>query len=106
MTNDKAGPYLKYALFCHDTQETPDGELTLSGIIDLVDLPVPTGNVGTGTQILAEVDVNLAFCIGGATPGNHHLMVIQTGHQPKSANPSGLFKEVGGAHEPPSLGQL
>ncbi len=75
MTNDKVGPYLKYALFCHDTEETSDGELTLSGVIDLVDLPAPTEQAGPGAQILAQVDVSLAFCIGGATPGSHHLMV-------------------------------
>ena len=67
-------PYLKYALFCRATAEGADGELTLQGIVDLVDLPAPPPG-GAGGPVLAEVDVNLAFCIGGALPGNHHLFV-------------------------------
>lgn len=67
-------PYLKYALFCRATAEGADGELTLQGIVDLVDLPEPPPG-GEGGPVLAEVDVNLAFCIGGALPGNHHLFV-------------------------------
>lgn len=75
MTSNKVGPYLKYALFCHDTEETADGELTLNGIIDLIDISAAKESAGPGVRILAQVDVNLAFCIGGATPGSHHLMV-------------------------------
>lgn len=75
MTNNEVGPYLKYALFCQDTEETADGELTLNGIIDLIDIPAAAESADPGVQILAQVDVNLAFCIGGVTPGNHHLMV-------------------------------
>ena len=72
-------PYLKYALFCQDTEEGPGDNLVLKGIIDLVELPKPeSGTPATGsggTPVLAEVDVNLAFCIGGVTPGPHHLLV-------------------------------
>lgn len=75
MTNTKVGPYLKYALFCHDTEETSDGELSLNGVIDLFDIPAPAESSEPGPQILAHMDVNLAFCIGGATAGSHHLMV-------------------------------
>ena len=66
---DKGEPYLKYALFCRDTQEGPDDELVLEGIIDLVDLPKPGEGTQGGNRVLAELDVQLAFCIGGATPG-------------------------------------
>ena len=30
-------PYLKYALFCRSTDEAIDGDLSLNGIIDLVE---------------------------------------------------------------------
>lgn len=74
MTPGIDDPYLKYALFCRTTDENDSGDLNLNGIVDLVDLPEPpTG--GEGGPIVAEVDVNLAFCIGGALPGNHHLFV-------------------------------
>ena len=70
---------MKYALFCQDTEDDPDGNLVLRGIIDLVDIPRPTsadpGAEEPGGPVLAEVDVNLAFCIGGASPGPHHLLV-------------------------------
>ena len=33
MTQESVGPFLKYALFCRDTNETDDGELTLNGIV-------------------------------------------------------------------------
>lgn len=75
MAADKGEPYLKYALFCRDTQEGPDDELVLEGIIDLVDLPKPGEGTQGGNRVLAELDVQLAFCIGGATPGPHHLLV-------------------------------
>ena len=74
MTSGIDDPYLKYALFCRGTQEGDDGELNLNGIVDLVDLPEPPPGGGAG-PVLAEVDVNLAFCIGGALPGEHHLFV-------------------------------
>ena len=75
MTSSPADPYLKYALFCHDTETGDDDELTFKGVIDLVELPTPAETPGPETPILAQVDVNLAFCIAGATPGAHHLMV-------------------------------
>ena len=75
MATENNGPQLKYAIFCHDTEDDPDGELILKGVIDLVDLPAPVENTeGTG-PLLAEIDVQLAFCITGAEPGPHHLLV-------------------------------
>ena len=74
MTTPIDDPYLKYALFCRGTEEGDDGELSLKGIVDLVDLPEPPP-AGEAGPVLAEVDVNLAFCIGGALPGGHHLFV-------------------------------
>ena len=75
MTTNPAEPYLKYALFCRDTESGSDDELTFKGIIDLVELPTPAEPAGPGSPMLAQVDVNLAFCIAGAAPGSHHLMV-------------------------------
>ena len=75
MTADEAKPYLKYALFCRDTEEGPGDDLALKGIIDLVELPRPDESPGPDQAVLAEVDVHLAFCIGGARPGPHHLLV-------------------------------
>ena len=68
-------PYLKYALFCKDTKEEDGGDLSLNGIIDLFELPEPDGSAETGDPVLATVDVNLAFCIGGVEPGDHYLFV-------------------------------
>ena len=79
MTSPDGSPYLKYALFCQETEDGPGDSLVLRGIIDLVDIPRPaqteTGPDSPPNPILAEVDVNLAFCIGGAVPGPHHLLV-------------------------------
>ena len=41
MTTNLAEPYLKYALFCRDTETGSDDDLTFKGIIDLVELPAP-----------------------------------------------------------------
>ena len=68
-------PYLKYAVFCRDTEEGPGDELVLKGVIDLVELPRPGEAVSPDRPVLGEVDVHLAFCIGGASPGPHHLLV-------------------------------
>lgn len=68
-------PYLKYALFCRDTEEGPGQELTLKGIVDLVEIPGPGENRPAGQSVLAELDLHLAFCIAGAKPGPHHLLV-------------------------------
>ena len=79
MATQDSNPYLKYALFCQDTEEGPGDNLVLKGVIDLVELPRPAGGPqnpdNPNDPVLAEVDVNLAFCIGGATPGPHHLLV-------------------------------
>ena len=75
----RPGPYLKYALFCRDTEEGPDQELNLKGLIDLIELPVPKAPSTPGSPVLAQVDVNLAFCIAGATPGPHYLLVAIKG---------------------------
>ena len=79
MTSGKIEPYLKYALFCRDTEEGPKGELVLKDIVDLIDLPPPQELPEDGLPVIAEVDLNLAFCIGGASPGKHHLMVAIKG---------------------------
>ena len=79
MTSAQSEPYLKYALFCRDTEEGPGGELILKDVVDLIDLPPPTESGESKPRIVAEIDVNLAFCIAGATPGSHHLMVAIKG---------------------------
>ena len=75
MASDQDGAYLKYALFCRDTEELPDGNIVLKELVDLVDLPVPEETEGREGPVIAEVDLQLAFCIGGAAPGTHHLLV-------------------------------
>ena len=75
MPVEEGEAYLKYALFCRDTTEGPGDELALDGIIDLIELPAPQASQTADSAVLAEVDVNLVFCIGGATPGPHHLLV-------------------------------
>ena len=79
MTSAQPQPYLKYALFCRDTEEGPGGELILKDVVDLIDLPPPTESADPKPRIVAEIDLNLAFCIAGATPGSHHLMVAIKG---------------------------
>ena len=76
MASATGEPYLKYALFCRSTDEAIDGDLSLNGVIDLVELPLPDSADETPQNpVLTQVDVNLAFCVGGATPGNHYLFV-------------------------------
>ena len=75
LTEESEGPFLKYAIFCRDTAETEGGELTLNGIVDLLDLPEPEKSFESENPVLATVDYNLAFCIGGADPGEHYLFV-------------------------------
>ena len=75
LTEESEGPFLKYAIFCRDTAETEGGELTLNGIVDLLDLPEPEKSSESENPVLATVDYNLAFCIGGADPGEHYLFV-------------------------------
>ena len=75
MVTDSWEPYLKYALFCRDTEEGPSQELILKEIVDLVEIPGPGENRPAGQPVLAELDLHLAFCIAGAKPGPHHLMV-------------------------------
>ena len=41
LTNERAGVYLKYALFCRETVEGNGDELSCSEIIDLVDIEMP-----------------------------------------------------------------
>jgi len=75
---DADGPYLKYALFCKETEEEDGGDLSLKGIIDLFELPEPDGPTDPGgpvDPVLTTVDFNLAFCIGGVEPGQHYLFV-------------------------------
>ena len=74
MAGEANEPYLKYALFCKDTKEE-DGDLSLNGIIDLYELPEPDGSADPDDPVLATVDLNLAFCIGGVEPGDHYLFV-------------------------------
>ncbi len=75
MATENNGPQLKYAIFCHDTEDDPNGELVLKGVIDLIDLAPPKDNTEGTDPLLAELDVQLAFCISGAAPGPHHLLV-------------------------------
>lgn len=75
MATDNAQPYLKYAIFCRDTEESPDQDLTLKEVVDLIELPRPEETSTPHGPVLAELDLHLAFCIAGATPGPHHLLV-------------------------------
>ena len=75
MEDNQAEPYLKYAIFCRETEEGPGEDLVLKGITDLVELPQPSDREGTDGPVLAEVELHLAFCIAGAKPGPHHLLV-------------------------------
>ena len=74
MAGEANEPYLKYALFCKDTNED-DGDLSLTGVIDLFELPEPDGSADPNDPVLATVDVNLVFCVGGVEPGDHYLFV-------------------------------
>ena len=76
MTTERGGVYLKYALFCRETEEAGGDDLTFKGVIDLVDIPMPEEPPGgDGPRVLAEVDAQLAFCIAGANAGEHTLEV-------------------------------
>ena len=75
MAGEASSPFLKYALFCRDTAEEDGGDLTLKGIVDLFELPEPDGSADPENPVLATVDFNLAFCIGGVDPGDHYLFV-------------------------------
>ncbi len=75
MADEANAPFLKYAIFCKDTSETDDGELSLNGIVDLFELPEPGESDDSDDPVLATVDYNLAFCIGGVEPGDHYLFV-------------------------------
>ena len=74
MAGEANEPYLKYALFCKDTNED-DGDLSLSGVIDLYELPKPDESADPNDPVLATVDANLVFCVGGVEPGDHYLFV-------------------------------
>ena len=74
MATENTGPQLKYAVFCRDTEDAPGGELIIKGVIDLIDLPPPE-KVENPNPVLTELDLQLAFCISGAAPGPHHLLV-------------------------------
>jgi hypothetical protein len=75
LAGEASSPFLKYALFCRDTAEEDGGDLTLKGIVDLFELPEPEGSADPDNPVLATVDFNLAFCIGGVDPGDHYLFV-------------------------------
>jgi len=73
---DRTGVYLKYALFCRETEEGEGDNLSFKGIIDLVDIPIPESPPSDdGPRVLTEVDAHLAFCIAGANAGRHTLEV-------------------------------
>ena len=74
-SGDVSAPFLKYALFCKDTEEAEDGDLSLNGIVDLFELSEPDGTEDPGDPVLATVVFNLAFCIGGVAPGARYLFV-------------------------------
>lgn len=71
----KPQPYLKYAIFCREAEDALDGTLTITGVVDLLELPAPPATAEAGPGVVAQVDLQLAFCIGGAPPGPHRLMV-------------------------------
>ncbi|MEC9307949.1 MAG: hypothetical protein VX966_00360 [Chloroflexota bacterium] len=75
MTTERSGHYLKYALFCKDTDESLDDELSFKGIVDLIDVDIPDNPPTGDASILLDLDVHLAFCIAGATPGPHSLQI-------------------------------
>ena len=75
MVSETGQPYLKYALFCKDTDEQTGGRLVITDVVDLVRLPPPSEEPDPAQPVLAEVDLNLVFCIGGASPGPHYLLV-------------------------------
>ncbi len=89
MATERPGSYLKYALFCRDTEEGPGDDLTFKGVIDLYEVPMPSEPPSGDAPLLGELDVNLAFCIAGATPGEHTLQVeIRAPGLPLGAPPS------------------
>ena len=76
MASINGDPYLKYALFCRSTAQDDDGDLSLNGVVDLVELPRPQESEDSPqSPVLAQVDLNLAFCVGGVQPGAHYLFV-------------------------------
>ena len=76
MASTNGDPYLKYALFCRSTAQDDDGDLSLNGVVDLVELPRPQETEDSPqSPVLAQVDLNLAFCVGGVQPGAHYLFV-------------------------------
>lgn len=75
MADEANEPFLKYALFCQDATEEEGGDLTLKGIVDLLDVPEPDGSTEPENPVLTTVDYNLAFCISGVQPGEHYLFV-------------------------------
>ena len=76
MASINGDPYLKYALFCRSTAQDDDGDLSLNGVVDLVELPRPQETEDSPqSPVLAQVDLNLAFCVGGVQPGAHYLFV-------------------------------
>ena len=76
MASINGDPYLKYALFCRSTAQDDDGDLSLNGVVDLVELPRPQETEDSPqSPVLAQVDLNLAFCVGGVQPGEHYLFV-------------------------------
>ena len=79
MTSLPKEPYLKYAIFCRGTDEGSEGQLNLNDVVDLIDLPRLPESVENAPRVLAEIDLNLAFCIAGGVPGTHHLMVAIKG---------------------------
>ena len=95
MTTEKVGPYLKYALFCRDTEEGPGDELAPKGVIDLVDLPAPVEASVEDPLAPAEVEVYLVFCTSGSSPGPRHLPVAR--HAPLAP------PDPGGPNGPPWL---
>ena len=76
MASETAQPYLKYALFCKETEEQPGDHLVLKDVVDLVRVPLPASDSNPAQPVVTEIDLNLAFCIGGASPGLHHLLVV------------------------------
>jgi len=75
LTTERSDHYLKYALFCKETEEDSKDELSFKGVIDLVDIDLPDHAPDGESQVLMNLDVNLAFCIAGAVAGPHSLQI-------------------------------
>ena len=99
-------PYLKYALFCRSTEQADDGDLSLNGVVDLVELAEPEDSEEPNRDpVLAQVDLNLAFCVGpgprrGSTTSlwpSRHQAFPWIPHLPRRLNGTKVFSSSDGS---------